>query len=47
MEGYVLLCKVVRKPSLHRELAVKPGRYIKRCNGFDVTEGFPMEQTYH
>ena len=46
---YVLLCKVLSKPSLHREVVVvpRPERYGKRYNGFDVAEGFPLEQTYH
>ena len=46
-EGYVLFLKVVSKPSLLRKVALKPERYEKRCNGFDVAEGFPMECQSH
>ena len=45
--GHVLFCKTVSKPSLHRDVVLKPERYEKWCNGFDVAEGFAMECQCH
>ena len=44
--GSVLFCKVVSKSSLHSKVVLKPDRYEKRCNGFDVA-GFTMECQSH
>ena len=32
----VVFCKVIRKPSLRRDLVLKQERYGNQCNGFDV-----------
>ena len=41
------VCKVKSKPSLHGAVVPKLERYEKRCNGFDVLEGFTMEGRSH
>ena len=46
-EELCLVFKVTSKPSLHREVVLKPQRYREWCNSFVVAEYFPMEQTYH
>ena len=40
-------CKVKSKPNLHGAVVPKLERYEKRCNGFDVLEGFTMKGRSH